>query len=79
MGALILVPISAVALLKNKLVVVVFKNILFAYNSDKHQTVYNTCGRNERIYAPINIDVSAIFLLKRNLEVYCILETASVD
>jgi hypothetical protein len=24
--------------------------LLCAYDLDKHQTVYNTCGRNERVY-----------------------------
>jgi hypothetical protein len=27
--------------------------MLYVYNLDKHQTVYNTCGKNECIYAQI--------------------------
>jgi hypothetical protein len=30
---------------------------LCAYVLDKHQTVYNTCGRNERIYEEICIQI----------------------
>jgi hypothetical protein len=54
--ALTLVPISAAALLKNiyKLFLQIF---LCAYNLDKHQTVYNICGRNERIYEQTCIQI----------------------
>jgi hypothetical protein len=57
--ALTLVPICAIALFKRK------KNIyklflqifLCAYNLDKHQAVYNTCGRNERLYEQMCIQI----------------------
>jgi hypothetical protein len=50
--ALTLVPTCPAALLKN--IYTLFLQIcLCAYNLNKHQTVYNTCGRNARIYAQI--------------------------
>jgi hypothetical protein len=36
---------------------------------DKHQTVYNTYGRNERIFAQIYISVSVILWLSINFVV----------
>jgi hypothetical protein len=36
------------------------QTFLSVYNLDKHQTVYNTYGRNERIFAQIYISVSVI-------------------
>jgi hypothetical protein len=35
----------------------IFTIFLCAYNLDKHQTVYNTCGRNERTYEQICIPI----------------------
>jgi hypothetical protein len=60
MRALTSVPICAAALLKNiyNLFLQIF---LCAYILDKHQTVYNICGRNALIYAQICIQ-TYIFL-----------------
>jgi hypothetical protein len=33
------------------------KTFLSAYNLDKHQTMYNTCGRNVYIYAQICLQI----------------------
>jgi hypothetical protein len=49
-------PYLAVALLKN--IYKLFLQIcLCAYDLDNHKTVYNTCGRNKRIYAQICIQM----------------------
>jgi hypothetical protein len=58
---------------------VVFTKILSAYNLDKHQTVYNICGRDECMYVCsnmftiIHISVTVIPWLSVNLEAHCIL------
>jgi hypothetical protein len=63
---------------------------VFAYDLDKHQTVYNTYGRNKcickqiciqiyiYIYIYVCVCVCVILWLSLNLEVYCFLETSGV-
>jgi hypothetical protein len=45
---------------------------------DKHQTVYNTCGRNKHIWTNMrsnkHIPLSMVLGLSVNLRVYCSLE-----
>jgi hypothetical protein len=59
---LTLVSICAVFFLW-KYLQVAFTNILSVYNLDKHQTMYNTHGRNECVYAQLCLQLY-IYLLK---------------
>jgi hypothetical protein len=54
--------------------------LLCAYDLDKHQTVYNTCGRNKCIYEQIYIylSVSVILWLSVNFGVYCSLKKLDI-
>jgi hypothetical protein len=40
--------------------------LLWAYDLDKHQTMYNMCGRNKRMYERICIQIYIPYILESN-------------
>jgi hypothetical protein len=86
--ALTLVPICAVVYFfcspppPHLLTICFLQLLLWAYDLDKQQTMYNTCGRNKCIYmnkyAYKYISVSVILWSSLNLGVYCSLEKSDV-